>query len=480
MQPASGHRFSIRYRLRTGWPALAWLARCQRGSREILVDHGHGVEIHDQWFAEAAWDGDYAAGELDLSATVFGSGARVRYGEAVFVSSSSTCDRLHHVGIGDTRLISNSLACLTVAAKITLDPWYPWYYEDFCTISCGIDDYQATVFNADQRIQLSYYRNLVWNGERLTERDKPRITHAPADYREYHDLVTTTLRRLSGNMGAVQRRTTYQPISTSSAGYDSLAVTVLSRSIDTRQVICVPQDRIDRDDSAVALIRQLDMQPVEIQRDDWRATTLAEVPFIVADGCGRDVWLLPAAQMLRGRLLLTGNFGDSAWAMATPARPGQLFRDDRHGPAGLSLSEFRLAAGFLHCPLPYIGATEDIAINTITNSDEMRPWRRSGPYERPIPRRIVEQAGIARDAFARRKTATAVHLFRRQEFDRFLAGSAALRDYMTWIRDQSRSRAPPDVSNYPQRSADRETIEVPLFRHLFPWALQRWQQNYSD
>ena len=57
-----------------------------------------------------------------------------------------------------------------------------------------------------------------------------------------------------------------------------------------------------------------------------------------------------------------------------------------------SLGEFRLRAGFVHYPLPYVGALHGPAIHAITHSAEMRPWKLgTGYYDRPIPRRIAEE-----------------------------------------------------------------------------------------
>ena len=52
------------------------------------------MEVCDTWFCEAVWDGDYEAGDFDLTDLVFGSGGRLRDERAIFVSSGTTVDRL--------------------------------------------------------------------------------------------------------------------------------------------------------------------------------------------------------------------------------------------------------------------------------------------------------------------------------------------------------------------------------------------------
>ena len=56
---------------------------------------------------------------------------------------------------------------------------------------------------------------------------------------------------------------------------------------------------------------------------------------------------------------------------------------------------------------------------------------RIGSPKRPICRRIVEEAGVERELFGRRKNATTVKLWKRHE--RFLPDES-MQDYMRWIR----------------------------------------------
>jgi hypothetical protein len=50
-------------------------------------------------------------------------------------------------------------------------------------------------------------------------------------------------------------------------------------------------------------------------------------------------------------------------------------------------------------------------IDAIGRSPSMRSWTVGGDYDRPIPRRIVEEAGIPRGAFAKRKRHVAVDYY---------------------------------------------------------------------
>jgi len=464
----------LRYRLQADWPPLAWFAECRANSDEILVRHGADVETREAWFCEAAWDDDFDHGDFDRTANVYGSGGRLRGGTLTFVSSGSTCDRLQHLRIGDTSYVSNSLACLAGLLDLELDPWYPWYYEDLASIATGLDRYKTELDSNRGAVTLTYYQNLAWDGRQLAGRDKPADDIGFADYAGYREWMATILHRLGVNLGDPRRGFRYTPLSTCSSGYDSLAVTVLARTLGAEEAICVVQDRIERDDSGVKLAEQLGLRAHALERHDWRDSPDAELQFIAADACGRDLWLHPARGLLHHRLLLTGHMG-GIWDLHQSSR-GDFERLDA---GGLSLSEFRLDAGFLHCPLLFIGTLDTSAMQRLSRSDEMRPWVLGNTYDRPVARRIIEEAGIPRGRFATRKTATAVHLFRRSEFDRFFTGTDSLRDYLRWLRRQSRETPPPAVDAYPLTTTPRETIEVPLFRQLLPWALAHARRRYT-
>jgi hypothetical protein len=101
----------------------------------------------------------------------------------------------------------------------------------------------------------------------------------------------------------------------------------------------------------------------------------------------------------------------------------QLKRGDM---SGSGLAEFRLRSGFINAAMPFIGARRVESIRRISQGDDMRPWSVGGNYDRPIPRRICEQAGLPRNAFGMRKTAATLHYERprnpalREQFTRAL------------------------------------------------------------
>ena len=111
-----------------------------------------------------------------------------------------------------------------------------------------------------------------------------------------------------------------------------------------------------------------------------------------------DECLRAPAGLLSGRTVLTGFHGDKIWDRSAKATP-DLERGDS---TGASLGEFRLRAGFLHIPVPMLAFRAHAKLRAINRSPEMEAWRLHTNYDRPIPRRIAEEAGVPASSSATR------------------------------------------------------------------------------
>ncbi len=223
---------------------------------------------------------------------------------------------------------------------------------------------------------------------------------------------------------------------------------------------------------------------------------------------GEEVHYAPLAKLLAGRVLFTGYHGDKAWAKDAPDLSPNVVRGD---PTGLSLSEFRLRAGFMHCPVPFLGVRAIADLHRISLSAEMSPWDVPGDYSRPICRRIVEEAGVPRHLFGMEKQAASVVLWNRGEG--FLPRDE-LERFEAWLREHRDAwRVERAVTPFARRAKDRVVDAAlrpvrgllpladrhrgldaiaqglrrldpagrpdPLFDHLFPWALEEAQEAYA-
>ncbi len=161
-----------------------------------------------------------------------------------------------------------------------------------------------------------------------------------------------------------------------------------------------------RGDSGVDVARQLSLAVVERDPSDIRKQDLLkEADFIAVGTGGDDLPLAAFENLLPSKILFTGFHGDKIWARENDHVTNDIVRGD---PSGASLENWRLKVGFLNLPVPFLGCTQHPSVHAISNSEEMRPWSVAPQeYDRPIPRRIVESAGVLRGTFALEKKAAA-------------------------------------------------------------------------
>src|SRR5262245_16518056 len=494
----------FQYHLVAEWPPLAWLAHCIVSEPVITVFHGARVECRDAWFCEAVWDGAYEPGDFDSTDLVFGSGGRARGDHVMFVSSGTTVDRLQALAHEGGLWISNSLACLLAATDAAVDPVSPHYYEHLGSIVGGLRKYERRLEVSVGVVQFTYFNNLKWNGTAFVEAEKPNETRDFTTFGAYRDFLSSSLSRIIENLSANGRQHPYRLLGTVSSGYDSPTVAVLAHSYGLRQAISFTEARGGMPDDGRPIADRLGIQLTLISRDAWRSRHLAEVPFIAADAKGEDVYFSGAERELRGCVVLTGFQGGQLWTK----EPGSLSRDIvRKDRSGLSLTEYRLWAGFIHCPVAFMGARQSIEINRISKSPDMAPWDVPREYSRPICRRIVETAGISRDLFGISKKAASVLFDTRMDS----LSSATCKEYYAWLRQNSNGqhlytggrlfewvrspyksilrtvRKASGVGPKPLRSRGQQLTrrledlerDLNLFRHTFPWAIEKAKERYS-
>lgn len=382
------------------WPKLAWVAICANGSEEVKVLHGPMVEVTAYWIAEAVWAGSFDSGDFDQTDLVFGSGVRCREGKVVFVSSGTPMDRLWHCEHDGILHVSNSLGALSACAGLSLIEDHRYVADrlsDFRT-TWGLETCTRSFPARPVNAKLTWFNNLVYDGRTLREVTKRDTAPTFADYEEYLIFLTESARSIGQNLSSTARQSEVTPVATVSSGYDSAAAAVIAKSAGCEQAVTIRQSTSfwRGSDSGRRIAERLGMECTSCNRTARHYPH--EAAFWAASGwCNLLNWTLfpyPSSVCL----LFQGNYGDAVWDR-TPLSDPFTFEiwDD------LGMNEFRLIVGMLQCPVPFWGMRHAHEINQITFSDEMRPWTVHGNYDRPIPRRIVEEAGVPRGSFAIRK-----------------------------------------------------------------------------
>jgi len=413
------------------WPKLAWVARAAEGSSEVEVLHGPMVETADDWIAEAVWDGPFDRGDFDQTDIVFGSGIRVRSGEVAFVSSGSTLDRLWHSETSGTVTVSNSLPALLAVAKLSLRDDYPHYARDIGTIVRGLRGYVDTIPATESKIHLVYYGNLLYDGRRLRVMAKPDSAPSFRSYDQYRTFLTVAAQRLGHNCLHPRRKYRVATLTSISSGYDSPASALVALHAGCRQTVTLRRARSlwRGKDTGKSVAQKLGMacREYDMQWDECRH----EVTIWAATGRPAELNLTVFDFPEPLCAFFTGFHGGGVWSREKydPNRPFQ-----RDNVSGLGLCEFRLFQGLFHIPVPYWGARHVSELRVISDSEELAPWRLDSNYDRPIPRRMIEQASVERGMFGVRKKNTQSETPFPWPFSR-----SAQASFRAWLRQRSLS-----------------------------------------
>ena len=392
-------------------PKLAWLAILKQDTPVVTVFHGEWVEVSPQFVFEGAWASDFAAVDFDRCATVVGSGMVLRDGQAVFCSPSHTLARLNVLRQGHTLFISNSFVFCMTAAGRRLRNDYSLYGRDFQSIVRGLGK-QRTQIPLDQGVMtVLYVHNLVVRSDLHTEYVSKPSAPAFSCYEEYYAYLGKSVGRIADNAASPARVIKYDPLGTISSGYDSPACAVLAKGIGCTRAITFPEARDNGvRDSGSDIANLLGYSTIEVDRMEYqRMTNFPEAEFVAAGTAADagDVIFASLQDLVPKTLLITGHAGGGVWERNFfPNRA--LERGDLSGSL---LEEFRMRVGFVHLPVPSIGGGRGRELSIISRSPQMKAWSLGPAYDRPIPRRIGEEAGIPRTWFGQHKKAAGARFF---------------------------------------------------------------------
>lgn len=386
-------------------PRLAWCARLRAGSEAAEIVHGPWVETSAGAFSEGAWDGDFAGGGFDGSFFTGTGGKAVPEG-FLAATPDHTADRLFLLRKEAILFVSNSLYFALAQAEDALDPRYLFYDSALASIVEGTRGYARWIPTREgRRVRIVCHANVVVGLDlRVSERPKPPAPEF-RDFADYTSFLLRTVTGLCANARDPRRKVRYEPVATISSGYDSPAAAVVARAAGCTEAFTFRESRGTKDvqDSGAAIGAALGVQVTPCDRLGY----LAREDFPEAEFYGGPNELSSVLETLERRILFTGFHGDKVWDRNCDIVSRTIRRGDS---SGTTYGEARLRVGFFHLPVPFVGCTSHPSIHRISNSKEMRPWSLMNSYDRPIPRRLLEEAGVERKQFGMKKRAVGVYV----------------------------------------------------------------------
>ncbi len=435
-------------------PKLAWVAQVDRSSGIVTLLHGPLVEVRPNFFIEGVWNGPFENGEFGETDCVFGTGGIVSDESVRFVASASTTDYLYYDQDGSYVAVSNSLPLLLAYTRDALDPRCPDYPRICESIIDGINDYRRDIPTTRGKVRRQMYRNLDVSKDKIMELEK-RMPPRFECFEEYRDYLRDNYALIAVNARDSARIQSLDILSTQSKGYDTTAVNAIASAYGIDKVFTISKAKNKLylahhdegqlpDDDGGEICDIFGLNCIRINRRAFAEEFDQEYFYYCALHHNQDANLQEISNHVsKVSLLLTGTLGEIWYTKACLGKRAYLDSELRRWDlGGHGLSELRLAVGFIQLPLPYIGARRKQDIVNITESSDMDPWRLGNTYDRPIPRRIAEEAGIPRHAFGQSKMASVVMFVQpsipygqtlRREFFTYLADLGLLARSCTWL-----------------------------------------------
>ncbi len=397
-------------------PVLSWCARVNIKNGIIIVMHGTNVEINNTWFYEGAWDGPADEAGFATSCYFCGTGARIIDGGVEFVSPSHPFRGLAISKFEHGYLVSNSLVFIISQIGDKPDINYLDYYPELHNISqTGFtDDIHFLKMANGGKIRLDYYCNIkIINGN--IQKTEKIVPEPPENFDDYRSKIITALARIKENATDTSRlNNQYNPLVSLSRGYDSVACAALASQAGWKNSFTmVPGGKVDEkiDDDGTPIAKCLGLSIEKCSLNAWnKLKKCPEAEFAATAWSGVLVRFSGMEEALRNSLLILGIPGGLIWnpknekVSKTWKRPGKLQM------GGESLWEFTLRTGIITVyPVTFMAVHSESFCN-IMSAEEMKPWTLGGEYDKPIPRRIAEEAGVPRELFGQYKMATA-HIY---------------------------------------------------------------------
>ncbi|MEP7360679.1 MAG: hypothetical protein ABI744_03780 [Chloroflexota bacterium] len=456
--PETDWRFE--YRASAAVPPLFWVARIAPPLIEVTC--GTSVRRAADAFVCGTWAGGAELRDLAQASTVFGSGIVITADGPLVVTPSHAQESLFATQGDDATFVSNSIAGLLQHTGQRLDPNFaypevfflagPLKHLDQAGQPPLVSGRVLVIPTLDGSIHGLYCENFrVQPDGGLVVSRKPR-ERTFIDFTDYRTRLLDATRSLMANAPG------HAPVVTLSSGYDSTAVACVVAAVGGRRAVGFRTarrhgDNAIVDDSGAATAARLGLsltfhdRLAYLARDD-----LPEAEFLSSGMSGEDVVASAFEDELRGTLLFTGHWGGRMWSESWRPSVQRLPPPEL---SGNSMADLCLRLDAIHVPLPYFGALQEPTTSALLDDPTMAPYRVGGYYDRPIARRLAEEAGLSRGSFAGTKVAVSQLLHKGDRATFALATVAAIERFAAAEGRRAEFR-----SGYAVRSRHRAAIKI--------------------
>ena len=308
-------------------------------------------------------------------------------------------------------MLSNSLSFLMAKEKYKFDPCFAGYEKFFNhNILQGIYKYNSHVHalkddKPSEDIQMILFRNITIRDDGTVQIDVKPETKGFDNFEEYSERLTSTMKLLAENAKDEHRKYKYAVTSFISSGYDAATCASVAKECGANKALTFEAKGKYKNDSGVLAAKRLGYETV-VERDAYaylNRNDFPEVQSISGGDIGNVISFSTFEDDMKDHLVFSGENGDFVWGKN---KSFQTINDEAHivwKNSEVGLSESHLHQGYIPVPMTSFGIRHWTDLFRISNSDEMAHWSVGGDYDRPIPRRILEEKGLPRETFGMKK-----------------------------------------------------------------------------
>ena len=306
---------------------------------------------------------------------------------------------------GDSLYVSNSLTFVLVASGSELQKQYKAYVTDMGSILYGINSdrlvKQSPLLNG---LELRYMRCCIAEIDKdLNIKENFRRSGLEfCDFTDYKQKLVNILSAIKANATDPMRQKSYGMIGTVSRGYDAPSACVLAKEVGCDEVFTFV-DKAEDDGTEIAkILGYSHINRVNSEQYKQNENYLETEAFASGE---TDPVFINFDNLYRDKILLLGERGDSVYErLRTNVNDNLDFHvGNQLSQASQTIFENMLKNNTIVVAVPLIGGDRWTDLKRISNSEEMKPYSVGGDYDRPISRRLLEEAGVKWEMFGQRK-----------------------------------------------------------------------------
>lgn len=397
--------FKIYYKYIKGLPKLAWLVEINRIDKIVSVFHGENVECQKDFVVAGVWDGEFAKANFDISSVFWGTGVKFSSDQIKFVTPSHALERLVLCEDEEGIVVSNSFPFIMAYKNYCLEDKENQYESIMCSMIHGFTKMQECIpMKARNEIKQYIASVLIIDKDLKITKTKRPVINDFQSFDDYYSRIIVALNRIKNNSCSKARKTIQYGLTTTiSSGYDSSTCAALAKKIGCNTAMTLMSGRYDKD-SGEEIAKYLGYTRI-IKRDcesykEKKGCIDAE--YVSSGEAGTQLQFSVFEDVMANTITFFGVRG-CYWDKDSKTTDDFEMDDHYFCEADVSWTENALKNSYIVAPLPTYGSSTCSSIRKVTNLEEMKFWTLGTKYDKPIPRRILEESGVPRDAFGMKK-----------------------------------------------------------------------------